>query len=57
MRKDKLTGAVIEVKAEFKNVLQTIYDVLNSGQKKKILKNEKVKAKFDLYCVETEETE
>ena len=57
MRKDKLTKAVIEVKAEFKNVLQTIYDALNSGQKKKILKNEKVKAAFGLYGVETEETE
>jgi hypothetical protein len=51
MRKDKLTEAVNKAKAETKNALQTVYDALNSGQKKKIVKDEKVKALFDLYGV------
>ena len=34
MRKDKLTEAVSTAKAETKNALQTVYDALNSGQKK-----------------------
>ena len=51
MRKDKLTKAVNEAKAEKKNALQTVYDALNSGQQKKLLKDEKVKALFDLYGV------
>lgn len=57
MRKDKLTKAVNKAKAETKNALQTVYDALNQGQQKKILKDEKVKALFDLYGVETEVTE
>lgn len=35
--------------------LQTVYDSLNHGQQKQIIKNEKVKALFDLYGVEYEE--
>ena len=57
MRKDKLTAAVSVTKADKKTALQTVYDALNQGQRKKILKDEKVKALFDLYGVETEETE
>lgn len=51
MRKDKLTAAVDVAKAETRNALQTVYDALNSGQKKKIVKDEKVKALFDRYGV------
>lgn len=57
MRKDKLTAAVSETKTDTKTALQTVYDALNQGQRKKILKDEKVKALFDLYGVETEATE
>lgn len=32
--------------------LQTMYNALNQGQQKKILKNEKVKALFERYGVE-----
>lgn len=32
--------------------LQTMYNALNQGQRKKILKNEKVKALFERYGVE-----
>jgi hypothetical protein len=46
-----LTAAVESAKGETRNALQTVYDALNSGQKKKIVKDEKVKKLFDLYGV------
>ncbi len=51
---DEKTQAVID---ETKEALQTMYDALNQGQQKKIVKNEKVKTLFDRYGVtyETEE--
>lgn len=55
MRKQDLANAVEEAKAETRNALQTVYDSLNNGQQKKILKNEKVKALFNLYGVTYEE--
>ena len=55
MRKQELTKAVNEAKAETRNALQTVYDALNQGQRKKIVKDEKVKALFDLYGVTYQE--
>ena len=52
MTREELTAAVNAAKAETKNALQTVYDALNQGQQKKILKDDKVKALFDLYGVE-----
>lgn len=52
MTKAELTAAVDAAKLETKNALQTIYDALNHGQQKQIVKDEKVKALFDLYGVE-----
>ena len=52
MRKADLTIAVEAAKTETKNALQTVYDSLNQGQQKKIVKDEAVKALFDLYGVE-----
>jgi hypothetical protein len=52
MLKADLTKAVDKCKAETKEALQTVYDALNQGQQKKIVKDEKVKALFDLYGVE-----
>lgn len=52
MRKEDLTKAVESAKTETKDALQTVYDSLNQGQQKKLLKDEKVKALFDLYGVE-----
>ena len=52
MKKEKLTSAVNAAKTETRDALQTVYDALNSGQQKKIVKNEAVKALFDLYGVE-----
>lgn len=52
MDKATLEKAVQTAKAETKEALQTVYDALNQGQQKKILKDEKVKALFDLYGVD-----
>ena len=52
MTKTELNTAVATAKAETKNALQTVYDSLNNGQQKKIVKDEQVKALFDLYGVE-----
>lgn len=40
---------------ETKEALQTVYDSLNHGQQKQIVKDEKVKALFDRYGVEYSE--
>lgn len=55
MTKTELTAAVEAAKAEPKAALQTVYDSLNHGQQKQIVKDEKVKALFDLYGVEYSE--
>ena len=55
MNKEVLKQAVAEAKNETKEALQIVYDSLNQGQQKKILKEDKVKALFDLYGVEYEE--
>ena len=47
----KLVDKVIAYNIEIKTALQTMYDALNQGQRKKILKNEKVKTLFDKYSV------
>lgn len=52
MRKAELTQAVENYRNQTKEALQTVYDTLNQGQQKKIVKDEKVKALFDLYEVE-----
>ena len=47
-----LLDKVITYNLEIKTALQTMYNALNQGQKKKILKDEKVKALFERYGVE-----
>ena len=49
MKRQDLFDKVAAAKTETKDALQTMYDALNQGQRKKILKNEKVKALFDRY--------
>lgn len=51
MKKTTLDNNVTELKEETKNALQTVYDTLNQGQKKKIVKDENIKALFDRYGV------
>lgn len=55
IKKDKLQKNVDKFKSEVKDALQTMYDALNQGQRKKIIKNAEVKALFDRYGVEYEE--
>ena len=40
---------------ETQDALQTVYDALNQGQQKKLVKDETVKALFDRYGVEYSE--
>ena len=51
-KKGKWTTAAEVVAADTKSALRTVYDALNQGQQKKILKNAQVKALFDRYGVE-----
>jgi hypothetical protein len=54
MLNKELRKAKEQLIEETKEALQTVYDALNQGQKKKIVKNESVKALFDRYGVEYE---
>lgn len=51
--REKLRENVERTKSETKNALQTLYDALNQGQRKKVLKNPEVKELFDRYGIET----
>ena len=51
MDKDTLNEAVKACKEETKEALQTVYNELNSGQQKKLLKKEAVKALLERYEV------
>lgn len=51
MKKQDLLNAVQNVKTETRNALQTMYDAMNHGQQKQIIKNEAVKTLFDRYGV------
>ena len=52
MKKTELREKVDAAKSVTQQALQTVYDSLNHGQQKQIIKNEEVKALFDLYGVE-----
>lgn len=51
MLKTELNQAVENYRTQTKDALQTMYDALNQGQQKQIVKNEEVKALFDRYGV------
>lgn len=51
MNKEKFNKAVGNYKQKTKEALQTVYDELNNGQQKKLLKNEAIKALFERYGV------
>lgn len=55
MTKEELETKVSHTISETREALQTMYDALNQGQQKKIIKDEKVKALFDRYGVEYSE--
>lgn len=52
MKREDLFNKVAVVKFETKEALQLVFNELNHGQQKKILKNENIKALFDRYGVE-----
>lgn len=54
MTREELMTAVEEAKISTKEALQTVYDALNQGQQKQLVKNEAVKVLFDRYGVEYE---
>lgn len=49
--KGKWTVAAETVAAETKTALQTVFDNLNQGQQKKLLKSPEVRALFERYAV------
>lgn len=51
MKKQYLLDKVAAVKTETKDALQLVYDSLNQGQQKKVVKEAAVKALFDRYGV------
>ena len=51
MTQYELNAAVEAAKEETRTALQTVYDALNQGQQKKLVKDEKVRTVFDLYGV------
>ena len=55
MKKSELAAAVSAYKTETQEAMQTMYDALNQGQKKQIVKDEKVKRLFDRHGVQYEE--
>lgn len=52
MTKHELEKKTEQAVNETRAALQTVYDVLNQGQQKKIVKDEAVKAIFDRYGVQ-----
>ena len=55
MLRQDLFDKVAAIKNETKTALETVYNELNNGQRKKLLKNEDIKALFDRYGVIYEE--
>lgn len=53
--KEKLNSAVEAAKTETRDALQTMFDAMNNGQQKQIVKVEAVKKLFDRYGVSYEE--
>jgi hypothetical protein len=52
---NELKEKVIAYNKEIKEALETIFNELNNGQQKKLLKSDKVKALFDRYKIKYEE--
>lgn len=52
---NKLRDRVIAYNTEVKAALQAVYDNLNQGQRKKLLRNPAIRAMFERYGVEIEE--
>ena len=57
MNREQLFKKTNEVITETKEALETVYNALNNGQRKQLIKKEAVKALFDRYGVEYEVSE
>lgn len=55
MENKDYAAAAYEYNRGMRDGLQTVYDALNKGQKQKLLKDEKVRAMFEKFHVQTEE--
>lgn len=51
MTKEELETKTDNVISETKNAIEIMYNALNQGQKKQIIKNEQVKKLFDQYKI------
>lgn len=51
----ELRKRVVEYNTEVKAALQAVYNDLNQGQRKKLLRNPVIRAMFERYGVEIEE--
>lgn len=51
----ELRERVIAYNTEVKAALQAVYNDLNQGQRKKLLRNPAIRAMFERYWVETDE--
>ena len=51
---NELRKKVIEYNTEVKAALQAVYNDLNQGQQKKLLRNPAIRAMFERYGVETD---
>jgi hypothetical protein len=51
----ELRDQVLAYNKEVKEALETVFNELNNGQQKKLLKSEKVKALFNRYKIKYEE--
>lgn len=52
MTKGELSSAVGKCKDETRNALQTLFDAINQGQRKQLVKIPEIKKLFDTYGVE-----
>ena len=50
----ELRERVIAYNVEVKNALQAVYNDLNKGQRKKLLRNPAIRSMFERYGVETD---
>ena len=55
MKKEELKRKTDEVFSETKEALQTVYDELNQGQQKKIMKKENIVKLFERYGINIQE--
>lgn len=55
MTKTQLQAAVVAAKEETRDALQLLYDNINKGQRKQLVKREEIKTLFERFGVEYEQ--